>query len=93
MLQEPTLQRVLPGIDEYTDMISPNRNVAKVNCPIFLFHARDDSNEPFQYTSSYARQLERAGKAVEFHAAMRGDHYQSMIDEGIPLGIQWLQSK
>lgn len=84
---------VLPAIEEFLQQSSPKTHAARINCPVFLFHARDDSNEPFQTTEAFAALLKTHGKTCEFSIAETGDHYNSMIDEGIPRGIEWMKTQ
>lgn len=87
------LELLLPGIGDFLKQSSPKTHVARINCPIFLFHARDDSNEPFASTEAFARLLESNGKTLNFAVAESGDHYDSMIQEGIPRGIEWVKAQ
>ncbi|WP_166827916.1 alpha/beta hydrolase family protein [Thalassoroseus pseudoceratinae] len=87
----PLTASILPGIAEFLPRSSPKTHAAQLNCPTFLFHARDDSNEPYVTTEQFANQLRSLGKDVSLKLVNTGDHYQSMIDEGIPSGIQWLR--
>ncbi len=87
-------RRLLPGIVSYLSSGSPITYVAEYRCPLFIFHARDDSNEPFESSAAFVAKLQAAGSAkVKFATVATGDHYQSMIDQGIPEAIRWLQSK
>jgi dienelactone hydrolase len=70
---------------------SPKNNEAKLSCPILLFHARDDSNIPVADTEACAERLKQLGKAVTLEIVPTGNHYNSMIQQGIPTGIAWLQ--
>lgn len=84
---------LFPGLGDFIRQSSPKTHVAQLNCPVFLFHARDDSNEPFATTQEFSELLKSNGKSCEFSIAESGDHYDSMIDQGIPRGIEWLKSQ
>lgn len=84
---------MLPGIGEFAKQSSPSTHVSRINCPVFLFHARDDSNEPFSSAQAFDQLLESNGKTHTFSVAESGDHYESMIAEGIPRGIEWIKSQ
>ena len=83
----------IPGIQDAILAASPDKNIAAIRIPTFLFHARDDSNVPFEETARYAEALRKINPAVTFVAADSGDHYDSMIQRGIPAGIRWLKGK
>lgn len=92
-LNQPGLDEQLPMLKQYICNWSPDNRIAKFHCPIFIFHARDDSNTPYRDTKTFCNQLTAAGKEVELVTVRRGGHYQSMIDEGIPAAVRWLSSK
>ncbi len=70
---------------------SPKLGEARLDCPLFLFHARDDGNLPVAESEAFAARLQALGKAVTLDLVDDGDHYQSMIDQGIPRAIAWLK--
>lgn len=86
------LRLFVPGSLEFVAEWSPRTHEAQIHCPVFLFHARDDSNVSFDETAEFCSRLQALGKRVTFKAVDSGDHYDSMIREGIPAGIEWLQS-
>ena len=90
---DPYTVSLLPGIADFIVQSSPRTHVGSLSCPVFLFHARDDSNEPFGTTEQFANQASSLGKDVTLRLVASGDHYDSMIREGIPAGIQWLKQK
>jgi len=92
-LNQPGLDKELPMLKPYIRSWSPDNRIEKFHCPIFIFHARDDSNTPYRDTKTFCDQLTAAGKKIELVSANRGGHYQSMIDEGIPAAVRWLNSK
>jgi dienelactone hydrolase len=85
-------QALLPGLRDFAKRSSPRTHVAHLNCPVFLFHARDDSNEPFTTSQQFAAGLQQLGKKVTFESSPTGDHYDSMIQVGIPRAIAWMKS-
>ena len=82
---------LLPDLTNFLKQSSPKTHPAKINCPVFLFHAQDDSNVPVGDSQSFSQQLQAAGKKVELKLVPTGDHYQPMIDEGVPSAVAWLK--
>jgi len=91
--QMPLLRFVLPGVVDFVTQSSPSTHVAALKCPTFLFHAEDDSNCPIADTRVFADKLKQQGTDVKLVTAATGEHYDSMIDEGIPSAIQWLHDR
>lgn len=92
VLTNPQYERTLPGIKSFLKQSSPKTHTKHFECPVFLFHALDDSNEPAQTSEAFAAKLRAEGKTVLYQTAPWGEHYQSMIDTGIPAAIAWLKS-
>jgi len=66
------------------------KHASEIKCPVMVFHALDDSNVAYSEAQNYVATLKSAGVETHFVTAASGDHYQPMIDEGIPAGIRWL---
>ena len=77
-----------PGIAR----LSPQEGVERLKCPVFVFHAEDDHNISIEITRRFVALLKQTNSDVTFRTVPTGDHYQSMIKEGIPQGIKWLTS-
>jgi len=88
-----TMNRLFPGLIDFVQQSSPKTHIAEFQCPVFLFHALDDGNIPASDSSAFAASLRTAGKQVTLRNVEFGNHYQSMIDEGIPQAITWLQAE
>ncbi len=88
---DAALVRLLPGLREFVRWSSPLTYVDRLKCPVFLFHALDDSNIPYAETLSFSARLQPHNTQVTLNSAARGDHYQPMISEGIPAAIRWIQ--
>jgi dienelactone hydrolase len=80
------MEALFPGIGQF----SPNSHAAHLRCPLFLFHAEDDSNVPIDISRRFAEKLRATNSQVTFCTVPRGDHYDSMVQYGIPGGLQWL---
>jgi len=86
------LESNLPGFREFLKSSSPLRQIERLRCPLFLFHAEDDSRIPIAESQAFADLLKKTNPQVTFVRAARGDHYDSMIREGVPKAIAWLRS-
>lgn len=82
---------LLPGVDNFIKQSSPDTHLSSLTCPVFLFHARNDQVTIFAETEKFVRQLKAQGTDVEFVTSNGADHYQTMIDEGLPKGIEWIK--
>jgi dienelactone hydrolase len=89
-LQE-MLTRTIPGADAFFSRFNPILHADSVSCPVFLFHAQDDSNVPVGQSQEFKARLEQLGKPVTLETVPTGDHYDAMIQQGIPRAIAWLQ--
>ncbi len=82
--------KVLPKLPEYFKNGSPITYVNKLTCPVFVAHARDDDNEPFEDTEIYVQELNKAGGKVTFADLNTGGHYEAMLKKAIPQAVQWI---
>src|SRR5262245_3271296 len=83
----------MPGVVDFATQSSPYTHIAQLKCPTFLFHAEDDSNCPIAATRKFAAELKQQGTDVTFVSVPTGNHYDSMIKDGIPAGIKWLEGR
>ena len=79
------------GLLDFVRRTSPV-NLPPPKCPVFLFHAEDDSKVPVADSQAYAKKLASPGR-VTLSVVPEGDHYDSMIEEGIPQAIRWLKER
>lgn len=86
------LDSQLSDATEYFRSFSPVACAAKIRCPVFLFHARDDTVIAYQDSEKLAGLLKQAGTRVHYQVVATGDHHASMIREGVPGAISWLNS-
>ncbi len=84
------LFRLVPGSEAFVQKYSPHLHVQSFGCPLYLFHAQDDDNVPFQQSQTFANLLRGQGKEVHLAQTNVGGHYESMVKSGIPLAIDWL---
>jgi len=57
-----------------------------------FFASREDTIAKASKVEALATQLNQAGRACKFVEVPNGDHYSSMIDQGVPSAISWMQS-
>ena len=81
-----------PGMTDFLVRSSPKTHLSRFNCPVFLFHAADDSVVPISRSTEFDQALRQLGKTVHLSQVPVGEHYDSMIQQGIPQAIQWLKS-
>lgn len=93
VVANPAIGLLLPGIRAFLRQSSPDTHAARMKCPLFVFHAKDDSISPFADSENYVSLTRQAGCDVTLSAVNFGDHYQPMIDEGIPGGINWIRGQ
>ena len=81
------------GVGDLAVKYSPKNNEDKLQVPLFLFHAQDDGNISFTMSQAFANDLKAKGKPVTLDIVSTGNHYESMINEGIPHAIAWLNEQ
>ena len=86
------LDHAVPGERAFLTRRSPDAGVARLTCPLFLFHADDDSTIPAADVAEFARLAQQTNPRVTFVHVPTGEHYDSMIRQGIPRALRWLQA-
>ena len=89
----PIFKSIIPDVEEFIRVSAPITYSEKINCPVFLFHSVGDQVTSHSNTAKFSAQLQKQGVDVNFITSNGFDHYQTMIDQGIPKGIQWIQRK
>ncbi|MFG0239738.1 MAG: alpha/beta hydrolase family protein [Gimesia chilikensis] len=87
------IKPLIPDVEEFIRLSSPKEHAQTILCPVFLFHARGDQVTSFVASRQFAEQLKAQGVDVKFVASNGSDHYQTMVDEGVPQGIKWIQDQ
>ncbi len=87
----PQLDRAIPGFAEFIRFSSPKTQADKLKCPVFLFHAKDDQNVPVGQTTDFAALVKKTNSNVTLVTSPNGGHYDSMIRQGLPKGIEWFR--
>lgn len=85
------LDAAIPGYRDFLRFSSPDTHMAQLKCPVFLFAALDDKTVPSSESTTFAEKLKKRNPKVTCVTVAKGGHYNSMLREGIPQGIQWLQ--
>ncbi|HEX5103933.1 MAG TPA: prolyl oligopeptidase family serine peptidase, partial [Pirellulaceae bacterium] len=78
------LRLLLPGVTDFVTQSSPNTHIARLKCPTLLFQAEDDSICDIRDTRTFADQLRAQGTDVTFISVPTGDHYEAMVNDGLP---------
>ncbi len=78
------------GVSDLATDYSPHTNEGKLrNKPVFLFHALDDSNVKVAESQAAEARMKAIGVPVTLMVVPNGNHYDSMIREGIPSAISF----
>jgi dipeptidyl aminopeptidase/acylaminoacyl peptidase len=85
------LEANVSGFGEFLKRTSPSRNIGQLRCPTFLYHAADDTRISVLETEEFVESLKKTNPRVTFVRGASGDHYDSMIEEGMPKAIAWLR--
>jgi len=93
LTNDPAVYQMFGNLHTFVITSSPKRQVAGLRCPVFVFHARDDSNVPFQHAEEFVSELKQADKNVTFETVTSGGHYSPMINTGIPRAIAWIEKQ
>jgi dienelactone hydrolase len=78
--------KMMTPLRGFAQLTSPSTHTAEINRPTFLFCADDDSNVSCAEVTAFANSL----KQGKFKHVPTGEHYQAMIDQGLPAGVSFL---
>ena len=87
----PLLERNQPGYAEFLKFSSPLTHAELLTCPLFLFHAQDDTTVRFRESATFYEQVRKTNPKATLVKASKGGHYDPMIQQGIPKAIAWLK--
>jgi dipeptidyl aminopeptidase/acylaminoacyl peptidase len=82
----------VPDFRNFIIKTSPYQNLSRSTRPLFLFHSKEDKNVSIDESKHFAEAATKNSLSIMFIQAEHGNHYDSMIQEGIPGAIQWLKS-
>lgn len=88
----PRIEPKLPGVAKFCRDSSPINHVDRVQCPLFVFQADDDTVMPLAETVRFVDAAKDKQKVVEFVRVPTGGHDQAVVDEGIPRAMRWLDA-
>lgn len=78
------------GVADLLRRSSPMTHAAALRTkPVFLFHSAEDDVVPITELDRLAVAMTPAHAASRIERVPTGDHYGSMIDQGLPLAIEW----
>jgi dienelactone hydrolase len=95
-LMEPQIA----GFGAFINQTSPINGASQLRCPLFLFHAQDDTVLLIADSAAFSAEVSKTNPNVTFvrpavgtySQAPKGGHYSSMIKEGVPKAIEWLKA-
>jgi dienelactone hydrolase len=85
------LEANVAGFPEFLVRSSPVRQMGRLRCPTFVFHAVDDTTIDIAESEAFVAALQKTNPRVTFVRGTHGDHFDSMIEEGVPQAIAWLK--
>jgi dipeptidyl aminopeptidase/acylaminoacyl peptidase len=86
----PAMAFLIPDLPDFATRKSALVHAEDFRCPVLIFHAEDDSVVPFHDAERLCEKLHQFGKDVTFEHVPTGDHYDGMIQDGIPDGIKFM---
>lgn len=89
----PLIRILMPDVETFVRQESPMRHLDSLKCPVFIFHSEGDANAPFEESQQLAAELSKQGTSCQFETVSDGEHYNSMLEEGIPRGLVWLKTQ
>lgn len=82
-----------PGLVDFLCQSSPKTHHTRIKCPVLLFHAEDDTTVEIKTSREFEKLLKQHNPNVTLQTVPTGEHYDSMIEQGIPAGIEWMKSR
>ena len=91
LLDEPAIVKRLPNLKNYLVAGSPLTSIGALKCPVFIAHAKNDDNEPFEHTKIFVDAFQKSGGKISFLELEREGHGDPLLQAGIPKAIEWLK--
>ncbi len=64
LLLDPAMEELFTGVREYANSKSLLKLASEFKCPVFIFHSKDDSNQPWEKSESLFKALQAAVKTA-----------------------------
>ena len=80
----------VPGFAAFLDTCSPINHASAIRCPVFLYHADDDSNVSVSDVTAFVDKLHKTNAKITYSRVAIGGHKKSYVRDGIPKGIAWI---
>ena len=93
IIDNPFSGATFPECKSFLKRSSPMTHADQLKIPVFLFHAANDKNVPAADSRDFAASLKARGADITFREVPQGGHYDAMIEEGIPAGIEWMKGR
>jgi dienelactone hydrolase len=87
------LSTLIKDFGDYATGISPINHIKDLKCPTFIFYAADDQTISSSVVQDFSSKLRDTKTKVTVFRFPTGGHYDSMIQQGIPKGIEWLREQ
>ncbi|HEY1123788.1 MAG TPA: DUF4190 domain-containing protein [Haloferula sp.] len=89
----PFADLTFPECKTFLKRSSPKTHADQLKIPAFVFHAANDKNVPVADSRDFTAGLKARGADITFREVPQGGHYDAMIEEGIPAGIEWMKGR
>ncbi|MBC8138927.1 MAG: prolyl oligopeptidase family serine peptidase [Fibrella sp.] len=81
------------GLRATLDTLSPHNNINRLTKPLFLFCAKDDSVIEESSVAAFAASVKKKNPNVTYKTVPTGDHFDAMIQDGIPAAVEWAKQQ
>lgn len=93
LIANPFASISYPGLRDFSKRSSPKTHAGQLAIPVFLFHAAGDDTVPVADSRDFSATLKARGADATYLEVSGGDHYESMMADGIPAGIRWIKQR
>ena len=80
---------IVPDAKEYVTRISPSTYIQQISQPLFLSYVENDPGNT-RPAEKFCQEMREKGKDITSLRIPVGEHYQSMIDDALPMAVDWL---
>lgn len=82
--------KIVPNAGEYVTRISPTTYIDRISQPVFLAYVGNDDPGITKPAEKFCQEMREKGKDITTLRIPTGDHYNSMIDDALPMAVDWL---